>query len=139
MTEPVTDADLIAMAQQARERAYAPYSNFPVGAALLGRSGKVYTGCNVENASYPLVMCAERVAVYRAIADGERQFVAIAVVTETGATPCGACRQVLREFGGPDGQLRVVVADGAGHSEVFTITDLLPAAFTPDQLESRAR
>ena len=139
MSEPVTDSDLVALALQARERAYAPYSNFPVGAALLGKSGKVYTGCNVENASYPLVMCAERVAVYRAVADGERQFVAIAVVTETGATPCGACRQVLREFGGPDGQLRVVVADRTGQWEAFTISDLLPAAFTPDQLEYRAR
>lgn len=135
----MTDADLIALAQQAREQAYAPYSNFPVGAALLGRSGRVYTGCNVENASYPLTMCAERAAVYRAVAEGERCFQTIAIVTETGAAPCGACRQVLREFGGADGELRVVIADGAGQAQTFTIADLLPAAFTPDQLQLRER
>lgn len=139
MTAPMTDADLIALAQQAREQAYAPYSNFPVGAALLGRSGRVYTGCNVENASYPLTMCAERAAVYRAVAEGERCFQTIAIVTETGAAPCGACRQVLREFGGADGELRVVIADGAGQAQTFTIADLLPAAFTPDQLQLRER
>jgi cytidine deaminase len=136
---PMTDADLIALAQQAREQAYAPYSNFPVGAALLGRSGRVYTGCNVENASYPLTMCAERAAVYRAVAEGERRFQTIAIVSETGAAPCGACRQVLREFGGADGELRVIVADGAGQAQTFTIADLLPAAFTPDQLQLRER
>ncbi len=139
MIAPMTDADLIALAQQAREQAYAPYSNFPVGAALLGQSGRVYTGCNVENASYPLTMCAERAAVYRAVAEGERCFQTIAIVTETGAAPCGACRQVLREFGGADGELRVVIANGAGQAQTFTIADLLPAAFTPDQLPLRER
>jgi cytidine deaminase len=137
MTEPITDAELIRLALQARERAYAPYSNFPVGAALLGQSGKVYTGCNVENASYPLAMCAERAAVFAAVSEGERLFETIAVVTETGATPCGACRQVLREFGGADGELRVVVADSTGQTQTFTVADLLPAAFTPDQLGGR--
>ncbi len=130
----MTDAELIAQAQQAREHAYAPYSSFPVGAALLGRSGRVYTGCNVENAAYPLVTCAERTAVTKAVSEGEREFQAIAVVTDTGATPCGACRQILREFSGPEGDLRVLVADTDGNVRTFTIAELLPEGFTPDQL-----
>jgi cytidine deaminase len=134
VTERPTDAELVVHARQARNRAYAPYSNFPVGAALLGRSGRVYTGCNVENAAYPLVTCAERTAVTKAVSEGEREFEAIAVVTATGATPCGACRQILREFAGPEGDLRVIVADTAGNARTFTIADLLPEGFTPDQL-----
>jgi cytidine deaminase len=134
MRQQMTDQALIEAARQAREQAYAPYSGFSVGAALLGRSGRVYLGCNVENASYPLTTCAERTAVARAVAEGERDFEAIAVVTATGATPCGACRQILREFGGPEGELRVLVADLDGHVQTFTIKDLLPAGFTPDQL-----
>lgn len=130
----MTDIELIALAQQARERAYAPYSNFPVGAALLGRSGQVYTGCNVENAAYPLCTCAERTAVTKAVSEGESEFEAIAVVTATGATPCGACRQILREFGGRDGDLRVIIADLDGNVRTFTIDQLLPEGFTPDQL-----
>lgn len=130
----MTDRELIALAQQAREHAYARYSAFPVGAALLGRSGKVYTGANVENASYPLTICAEQTAVTKAVSEGEREFEAIAVVTATGATPCGACRQILREFGGSEGQLRVIVADLDGNSNTFTIGELLPYGFTPDQL-----
>ena len=134
MSERPTHPDLVAQARQARDRAYAPYSNFPVGAALLGRSGRVYTGCNVENAAYPLATCAERTAVTKAVSEGEQAFEAIAVVTATGAVPCGACRQILREFAGPDGDLRVIVADTAGHSHTYTIAELLPEAFTPDQL-----
>jgi cytidine deaminase len=129
-----SDLRLVELARQARKRAYAPYSRFPVGAALLGRSGRVYTACNVENASYPLCICAERAAVVKAVSEGEREFMAIAVITATGATPCGACRQVLREFGGPDGTLRVIVADTAGRIRTFTIAELLPEGFTPDQL-----
>jgi cytidine deaminase len=94
----------------------------------------VYTGCNVENAAYPLVICAERTAVFKAVSEGERTFESIAVVTATGAMPCGACRQVLREFGGPDGDLRVIVADLSGENRVFTIAELLPEGFTPEQL-----
>jgi cytidine deaminase len=130
----MTDKELVALAGQARQRAYAPYSNFPVGAALLGRSGRVFSGCNVENASYPLTTCAERTAVTKAVSEGESSFEAIAVLTATGATPCGACRQILREFGGPDGDLRVIVADLEGNNRTFTIDELLPAGFTPDQL-----
>jgi cytidine deaminase len=132
--EAAGSQELVALALQAREQAYAPYSHFPVGAALLGRSGRVFTGCNVENAAYPLTTCAERTAVSKAVSEGERQFEAIAVVTATGATPCGSCRQILREFGGPEGDLRVIVADTAGRVRTFTIAELLPAGFTPDQL-----
>lgn len=135
MTERATEQELVTLACRSRERAYVPYSNFPVGAALLGRSGRVYTGCNVENASYPLTICAERTALFKAVSEGEQQFEAIAVVTATGAMPCGACRQVLREFGGPDGNLRVIVADLAGNNRTFTIAELLPEGFTPDQLD----
>jgi len=130
----MTEQELIALARQAREHAYARYSGFPVGAALLGRSGKVYTGANVENAAYPLTICAERVAVAKAVSEGEREFEAIAVITATGATPCGACRQVLREFAGSEGELRVIVADLDGKRTTFTIEELLPHGFTPDQL-----
>jgi cytidine deaminase len=128
------DKALVKSALQVREQAYAPYSGFPVGAALLSTSGRVFTGCNVENASYPLTICAERAALYGAVSDGEREFEAIAVVSATGATPCGACRQVLSEFGGPTGDLRVLVADTAGSIRSFTIAELLPEVFTPDQL-----
>ena len=130
----MTDQELIALARQARTQAYAPYSNFPVGAALLSRSGRVFTGCNVENAAYPLTTCGERTAVAKAVSEGERSFEAIAVVTATGASPCGACRQILREFSGPDGDLRVIIADLDGNEETHTIAELLPEGFTPDQL-----
>jgi cytidine deaminase len=135
LSEKTSDRALVDQAAKAREKAYAPYSGFLVGAALLGRSGRVYTGCNVENAAYPLTTCAERTAVTKAVSEGERSFEALAVVTETGATPCGACRQILREFGGPNGELRVLVADTQGNVRPFTIAQLLPEAFTPDQLD----
>ena len=130
----MTDQELVALARQAREQAYAGYSGFPVGAALLSRSGRVFTGCNVENAAYPLTTCAERTAVTKAVSEGERSFEAIAVVTATGASPCGACRQILREFAGPEGDLRVIIADLDGKAETYTINELLPRGFTPDQL-----
>jgi cytidine deaminase len=132
----MTDQELITLARKARTQAYAPYSNFAVGAALLSHSGRVFTGCNVENAAYPLTTCAERTAMTKAISEGELSFDAIAVVTATGASPCGACRQILREFGGPDGDLRVIIADLDGNSETLTIAELLPLGFTPDQLGS---
>lgn len=131
----MTDEELVAQAQQAREFAYVPYSRFKVGAALLGASGRVFTGCNVENAAYPLCTCAERTAVVKAVSEGEKHLVAVAVVTATGAMPCGACRQVLREFAGPEGDLRVIVADTAGHWQKYTIEELLPEGFGPHQLE----
>ncbi|MCD6553030.1 MAG: cytidine deaminase [Anaerolineae bacterium] len=121
------DSELVALASQVRERAYAPYSHYRVGAALLGVSGRVYTGCNVENGVYPLCLCAERAAVGKAVSEGERQFEAIAVVTEDGGTPCGACRQVLSEFGL---DIRVIVASASGEIGTFTVRELLPEAFT---------
>jgi len=124
--------DLVAKAMEAREKAHVPYSHFAVGAALLAKSGRIYTGCNVENASYGLSVCAERVAVFKAISEGERDFEAIAVVTEKGVTPCGACRQVLMEFGE---DIQVIVANGAGEYRVLTLQKLLPEAFTPKHLE----
>jgi len=123
--------DLIAKAMEAREKAYAPYSDFAVGAALLAKSGRVYTGCNVENASYGLSICAERVAVFKAVSEGERDFEAIAVVTDKGVTPCGACRQVLIEFGE---DIQVIVADETGGYRVFGLQELLPEAFNSEDL-----
>jgi len=112
--------ELVAQAMQARERAYAPYSGYRVGAALLGKSGRVYTGCNVENAVYPLCTCAERVAVVKAVSEGEREFIALAVVTENGATPCGSCRQTLREFGE---DIVVLVVDATGAYRETTVAE----------------
>jgi len=125
------DQELIALAAEARGKAYAPYSGYPVGAALLTASGKVYTGANVENSSYGLSICAERTAAFKAVSEGEREFTAIAVVTANGGTPCGACRQVLNEFG-PD--MRVLIADMNGKYQAYRLGELLPASFGPAQL-----
>ncbi|MCZ7545839.1 MAG: cytidine deaminase [Anaerolineae bacterium] len=126
-------ARLVAAATQARERAYAPYSNYRVGAALLGAGGKVYTGCNVENATYGATICAERTAVVKAVSEGERAFVAIAIVTADGGTPCGICRQTLFEFA-PD--LHVIIADPDGHiRSEYALAALLPDGFGPANLK----
>lgn len=123
---------LIQAAQEARRWAYAPYSKYPVGAALLSASGKIYDGVNVENAAYPTGICAERVAVFKAVSEGEREFVAIAVVTDNGGSPCGSCRQVISEFGL---ETIVVLADAQGQVVLETsISDLLPGAFRPEHL-----
>jgi cytidine deaminase len=123
---------LVETAAQARRWAYAPYSRYAVGAALLTDSGKVYDGVNVENAAYPTTICAERVAVFKAVSEGERQFAAIAVVTSNGGTPCGSCRQVLAEFGV---DTLVVIADAEGRIiQESTVADLLPGAFLPGDL-----
>jgi cytidine deaminase len=127
----MTHDEMIASATAARERAYAPYSNFKVGAALLGKSGRVYTGCNVENAAYGPSMCAERTAVFKAVSEGEHEFEAIAVVTENGVSPCGTCRQVMMEFA-PD--MMVIISDIQGNTRLTTVRALLPDGFTPDQL-----
>lgn len=129
---PQQRADLIEQARQARRHAYAPYSNYAVGAALLAESGKVYLGVNVENAAYPVGMCAERTALFTAVAQGERAFQAIAVVTEDGGTPCGSCRQALSEFGL---DTIVWIADAQGRlSGETTVGELLPKAFGPVNL-----
>jgi cytidine deaminase len=124
--------ELIARAALAQAYAYAPYSNYPVGAALLANSGRVYLGANVENAVYSLTMCAERVAVFQAVSEGEKGFAALAVITANGGSPCGACRQVLREFA-PD--LVVHIADGDGNSRQTTIAELLPDSFGAELLK----
>jgi cytidine deaminase len=132
----MTHDELIANARAARERAYAPYSNFKVGAALLGKSGRVYTGCNVENAAYSHTTCAERTAIFKAVSEGEREFKMIAVVTENGAYPCGTCRQVMMEFA-PD--MTAIIADTKGNARLAIVRDLLPAGFTPEQLPQADR
>lgn len=139
MTEQktVNDTELIAAAAQARQLAHAPYSHFPVGAAVLTASGRVFAGANVENASYGLSVCAERVAIWKAVTEGETEIVAVAVVTTSGVSPCGACRQVMAEFASRVKGLagvRVLVADLSGRCVEYTLDDLLPAAFTPANL-----
>jgi len=124
---------LVETARHVRQWAYVPYSNYPVGAALLSDSGKIYDGVNVENAAYPTTICAERTAVFKAVSEGERQFTAIAVVTKHGGTPCGSCRQVLAEFN-PD--LLVIIADEQGHIiKETSLAKLLPDAFLPADLK----
>lgn len=131
----VTEIDLtqlVSEAVAARLNAYAPYSGYSVGAALLAGSGKIYRGANVENAAYPSSMCAERAAVFDAVSNGERTLLAIAVVTENGGMPCGACRQVLSEFG-----LGAMVAIATPDGEIVlqtTVSDLLPHSFGPANL-----
>ena len=124
---------LIEVARQARENAYAPYSNYRVGAAVLGKSGKIYSGANVENASYGLTICAERTAIFCAVSSGERELAALAVVTENGGYPCGACRQVFAEFA--DGDAAVIIATATGETkDITTLEGLLPNRFGKGQL-----
>lgn len=129
---PELQKQLIETAIQVREWAYAPYSKYRVGAALLTSSGKVYDGVNIENAVYPLGLCAERVTIFKAVSEGERDFVAMAIATDNGGMPCGSCRQVMAEFGL---DMRVIVVDTTGriHAE-STVDGLLPGAFTPKDL-----
>ena len=124
----MTDHELVELALRARENAYAPYSRFYVGAALLCADGTVYTGCNIENASYPCGICAERTAASKAISEGNREFTALAVAgsSEELCTPCGLCRQFLYEFA-PD--LTVLCANAAGAFEKHTLSALLKAGF----------
>ncbi len=119
--------ELIAAARAARERAYTPYSRFPVGAALETEAGQVYTGCNVENASFGLTVCAERTAAFAAVCAGDRAWRALAVVSGDGSSPCGACRQVLAEFAGPG--LPIYVARPDGSYQRWTLGELLPHPF----------
>ena len=124
---------LISAARTAREHAHAPYSNFRVGAALRAKSGRIFTGCNVENSTYGLTLCAERVAVFKAISEGERGFHAVAVVTDTDSLtpPCGACRQILWEF---CGDAEVVLANLKGKIEVYRLSALFPKPFDQSNL-----
>ena len=125
-------ARLVQLGTEARERAYAPYSKYRVGAALVTPAGKYYTGANVENAAYPNGLCAERVALFHAVSQGEREFLAIAVVTGNGGTPCGACRQAMAEFGL---DTLVLIADAQGKVLLeIRLSELLPGAFGPGDL-----
>jgi cytidine deaminase len=124
---------LIDLANEARRRAYAPYSHYQVGAALRTKSGRIFTGCNVENAAYPHCMCAERVAIFKAVSEGETEFEVLAVATPNGGSPCGGCRQVMAEF---SLETIVLIADGNGRLvQEATVEELLPGAFTPKDLE----
>lgn len=133
MLDQATIARLMDAAQRARQAAYVPYSHFAVGAALLTDSGRVVTGCNVENASFGLTVCAERVAIWKAVSEGESNFLAIAVVTSIDGSPCGACRQVMAEFAL---EMPVIIADLEQVHRIATVAELLPGAFTPDDLRS---
>ena len=123
----MTDRELVARAAEFRSRAYAPYSGFAVGAALLGRSGRIYGGVNVENAAYPVGICAERAAIAAAVTSGERAFKALAVIADSpeACAPCGMCRQMLMEFPIE----RIILANTAGSLRVLTPEELLPLAF----------
>lgn len=127
---------LLEVANNSRKLAHAPYSRYRVGAALLGKSGNVYSGVNVENASYGLGICAERTAYVKAVSEGEKEFIAIAVVTDNGGSPCGACRQFMAEF---DLDTLVITANKLGSYEITTVGGLLPDAFTPAKLAETKR
>ncbi len=124
--------ELIQAARKARELAYAPYSHYQVGAALLTRSGQVFTGVNVENAAYPNGICAECVAIYKAVSEGSREFTAMAIVTANGGFPCGLCRQNMAEF---SLDMLVLIANSKGEIlQEITVAALLPGAFRPEDL-----
>lgn len=127
---------LIQAAYEAKKMSYAPYSNFHVGAALLGKSGRIYPGCNIENAAYTPTNCAERTAVFRAVSDGEREFTAIAVAGDGDdyLAPCGVCRQVLQEFTDPETFIVLMVGKGMDY-RAMTLAELFPASFSKADLE----
>lgn len=130
----ISDGDLVQEAIKARDKAYAPYSNFKVGAALLTATGAVFHGCNIENASYSLANCAERTALFHAYAQGALEFTALAVVADTQhpVPPCGACRQVMSELCEPD--MKVILANIQGKVKVTTVQQLLPGSFSAEDL-----
>ncbi len=134
--KPIARENLIQQATAAQERAYAPYSHYKVGAAVQTENGDVFTGCNIENAVYPLGLCAERVAVFKAVSEGAQRISAIAVVTANGGTPCGACRQVLREFSDLDIPVLIARPDGTYHE--YTLEHLLPESFSQTDLPTRS-
>jgi len=125
----MTNKELLSIADKAMENAYAPYSKFQVGAALLCKDGTVFTGCNIENATYGATNCAERTAIFKAVSEGQRDFEAIAIVSSGGGEtfPCGICRQVMAEFAP---ELKIVLRDEAGGEHIYTLMELLPKSFT---------
>ncbi len=128
----MTDEKLIEVAKKYRENAYVPYSKFKVGAAVLTDGGKIFGGCNIENASYPVTNCAERTAIFKAVSEGEKNFSAIAVIadTEKPCSPCGACRQVMAEFKIP----KIIMANLKGDVKIVTLEEILPYAFSDKDL-----
>lgn len=135
----MTEKELMEQALLARQASYSPYSGFMVGAALLGKSGKVYLGCNIENAAYSPTNCAERTAFFKAVSEGEREFEAIAIVggykdTPSAAYPCGVCRQVMREFCSPE-KFLILVGSGPEEYTVHKLAQLLPFGFGPEDLQ----
>lgn|SRR5690625_4924818 len=131
----MTLEDLIEQAIEIRKHAYVPYSSFSVGAALKTKSGKIYTGCNIENASYPVSCCAERVAIFKALSAGEREFVEMAVAADTQrpVPPCGSCRQVMSEFFPKE--MKVHLTNLQRDVKTFTMDELLPFSFAKDDLK----
>jgi cytidine deaminase len=133
MLSPEQKNRLVQAAAKARQLAYAPYSQYRVGAALLDHNGRIFTGVNVENAAYPTSICAERTAVFKAVSDGVQSFQAIAIVTQNAGTPCGACLQVLSEFGL---DIEVLLADQSGAiTQNLSVREMLPYCFGPGDLE----
>ena len=136
----MTNAALILEAKKAREHAYVPYSHFKVGAALVTKSGKIYHGCNIENAAYTPTNCAERTAFFKAVYDGEREFEKIAIVGGAEGTeadvlcaPCGVCRQIMMEFCDPD-EFKIILANGEGRHLELTLKEMFPYGFGPESL-----
>jgi len=133
-------SELIGLAIEARKKAYAPYSNFKVGAALLGKSGKVYTGCNIENAAYTPTNCAERTAFFKAVSEGEKEFSSIAIVGGASGkeleycAPCGVCRQVMEEFCDSD-SFEIIMAKSTEVYKVYTLRELFPDGFGPQNIK----
>lgn len=136
--------ELISAAMAQLERAYAPYSHFKVGAALLTEEGRIYTGCNIENAAYTPTNCGERTAFFKAVSEGERSFRAICIVGGMGGVPtdytapCGVCRQVMMEFCSPE-EFEIILARGAEDYQIYKLKDLLPCGFGPGNLEKRGQ
>lgn len=134
----MTNEELAALAVKAMDNAYVPYSNYKVGAALLTKSGKIYTGCNIENAAYSPTVCAERTAIFKAVSEGEREFVKIAVAGGKNGEimgefpPCGVCRQVMAEFCG--GDFEILVVNGKNSFTVYKLSDILPYSFNPEHI-----
>ena len=136
----MTNEELILQAKEAREHAYTPYSHFQVGATLVAKSGKIYHGCNIENAAYGPTNCAERTAFFKAVYDGEREFERIAIVggpegspADTLCAPCGVCRQVMMEFCNPE-TFQIILADGKNKCIQLSLKEMLPYGFGPDNL-----
>ncbi len=139
----MTNAELILEAKKAREHAYTPYSHYRAGAALVTKGGKIYHGCNIENAAYAPTNCAERTAFFKAVYDGEREFSKIAIVggpegtdADDTCAPCGVCRQVMMEFCNPE-TFRIILADGKEKQLEFTLKELLPYGFGPSDLSEK--